>query len=49
MRKKTLKCAALMALCGSVLGWAGCLTDTWWGRTLLDGAYERRLGVCAGQ
>ncbi len=41
MRKKTLKCAALAALAGTVLGFGGCLGgDSWWGRIVWDGVLD---------
>ncbi len=39
MAKKMLKVGLLVAVCGSMLGWGGCLGGkTWWGYVLRDTA-----------
>ncbi|MCP4589563.1 MAG: hypothetical protein GY842_02340 [bacterium] len=39
MAKRTLKVALLAAVCGSMLGWGGCLDgDSWWGYVVRDAA-----------
>jgi len=42
MRKKSMKSAALVALCGMVFGGCfGCLgMDSWWGRIVWDGVLD---------
>jgi len=38
MGKKLMKGAAITALGGTVLGWGGCLGDSWWGYVVRDAA-----------
>ena len=40
MAKRTLKVGLLEAVCGSMLGWGGCLGDSWWGVALQDLAMD---------
>ena len=41
MAKKTLKCVLLVAVCGSAIGWGGCLGgDSWWGVVARDLAMD---------
>lgn len=40
MAKKTLKCVLLVAVCGSMFGWGGCLGDGWWGYVARDLAMD---------
>ncbi|MCK4659129.1 MAG: hypothetical protein KAV82_06360 [Phycisphaerae bacterium] len=42
MAKKTLKVGLLVAVCGSMLGWGGCLGggDSWWGVIAQDLAMD---------
>jgi hypothetical protein len=41
MRKKSVKSAALVALCGMAWGCFGCLSfDSWWGRVVWDGVLD---------
>ena len=41
MAKRTLKVGLLLAVCGSMVGWGGCLGgDSWWGRAVQDLAFD---------